>query len=28
VKAEGGSVKIISLTVFPLNSTWKDGIAD
>ena len=28
VKAEGGSVNIQSLNVYPLNSAWKDGIGD
>lgn len=28
VKAEGGSVKIQSLTVYPLNSAWTEGSAD
>jgi levanase/fructan beta-fructosidase len=28
VKAEGGSVTIKSLTVYPLNSAWKNGIGD
>jgi fructan beta-fructosidase len=28
VKAEGGSVTIQSLTVFPLNSAWTDGVRD
>jgi sucrose-6-phosphate hydrolase SacC (GH32 family) len=28
VKAEGGSVTIQSLTVYQLNSAWKDGITD
>jgi len=28
VKAEGGSVIIKSLTVYPLNSAWKNGIGD
>jgi sucrose-6-phosphate hydrolase SacC (GH32 family) len=28
VKAEGGSVTIQSLVVYPLNSAWTDGIGD
>jgi levanase/fructan beta-fructosidase len=28
IKAEGGSVTIQSLTVYPLNSAWKNGIAN
>jgi fructan beta-fructosidase len=28
VKAEGGSITIRSLTVYPLNSAWKDGVGD
>jgi sucrose-6-phosphate hydrolase SacC (GH32 family) len=28
MKAEGGSVIIQSLTVYPLNSTWPDGMGD
>ncbi|MDR3459614.1 MAG: glycoside hydrolase family 32 protein [Verrucomicrobiae bacterium] len=27
-KAEGGSVTIQSLTIYPLNSAWKDGMGD
>jgi sucrose-6-phosphate hydrolase SacC (GH32 family) len=28
VKAEGGSVTIQSLTVYPLDSAWKDGVGN
>ncbi len=28
IKAEGGSVTVQSLTVYQLNSVWKDGIGD
>jgi hypothetical protein len=28
VKAEGGAVTIESLTVYSLNSAWKDGVGD
>ncbi len=28
IKAEGGSVTLQSLTIYPLNSAWKDGIGD
>jgi fructan beta-fructosidase len=28
VKAEGGPITIHSLTVYPLNSAWKDGVSD
>jgi hypothetical protein len=28
VKAEGGSVTIESLTVYPLKSAWTEGVGD
>jgi sucrose-6-phosphate hydrolase SacC (GH32 family) len=28
LKAEGGAVTVRSLSVYPLNSAWKDGIGD
>jgi hypothetical protein len=28
IKAEGGTVNLQSLNVYPLNSAWKDGIGD